>query len=205
MFLDTNHKILFIHIPRTGGSWLGYKMMDFCIDPIYRGVGQEIFTKTGGKYPVGRHTTLDKIYSLQHLIEDDINTYYKFAVSRHPYTRFISTFDYFTNITDTAERHNLKTLEDMMSWIEDGADKQHILPQAYWYDDRFNNFYKFENIEDLNLKLWIPKWHNSDTIIEKGKRRGIVKSKHKIKLSVKLKERIFKYYNKDFYLFDYLR
>ena len=28
----------------------------------------------------------------------------------------------------------------MMSWIEDGADKQHILPQAYWYDDRFNNF-----------------------------------------------------------------
>ena len=205
MFLDTNHKILFIHIPRTGGSWLGYKMMDFCIDPIYRGVGQEIFTKTGKKYPVGRHTTLDKIYSLQHLIEDDINTYYKFAVSRHPYTRFISTFDYFTNITDTAERHNLKTLEDMMSWIEDGADKQHILPQAYWYDDRFNNFYKFENIEDLNLKLWIPKWHNSDTIIEKGKRRGIVKSKHKIKLSVKLKERIFKYYNKDFYLFDYLR
>ena len=180
-------------------------MMDFCIDPIYRGVGQEIFTKTGKKYPVGRHTTLDKIYSLQHLIEDDINTYYKFAVSRHPYTRFISTFDYFTNITDTAERHNLKTLEDMMSWIEDGADKQHILPQAYWYDDRFNNFYKFENIEDLNLKLWIPKWHNSDTIIEKGKRRGIVKSKHKIKLSLKLKERIFKYYNKDFYLFDYLR
>ena len=205
MFLDTNHKILFIHIPRTGGSWLGYKMMDFCIDPIYRGVGQEIFTKTGKKYPVGSHTTLDKIYSLQHLIEDDINTYYKFAVSRHPYTRFISTFDYFTNITDTAERNNLKTLEDMMYWIEDGADKQHILPQAYWYDDRFNNFYKFENIEDLNLKLWIPKWHNSDTIIEKGKRRGIVKSKHKIKLSVKLKERIFKYYNKDFYLFDYLR
>ena len=204
MYLDTKHKILFIHIPRTGGSWLGYKMMDFCY-PMYRGVGQEIFTKSGEKYPVGRHTTLEKIYSLQHLIQDDINTYYKIAVSRHPYTRFISAFDYFKNITDTAERHNLKTLEDMMSWIEDGADKQHILPQSYWYDERFNNFYKFENIEDLNLQLWIPKWHNSDTIIQKGKRRGIQKSKHKAKLSEKLKERIFKFYNKDFYLFDYVR
>ena len=40
MFLDSQHKMCFIHIPRTGGSWLGYKMMDYCNG--YKGVGNEI-------------------------------------------------------------------------------------------------------------------------------------------------------------------
>ena len=61
MFLDSQHKMCFIHIPRTGGSWLGYKMMDYCNG--YKGVGNEIFAKDGTKIAVGRHTVLQKIYS----------------------------------------------------------------------------------------------------------------------------------------------
>ena len=203
MFLDSQHKMCFIHIPRTGGSWLGYKMMDYCNG--YKGVGNEIYAKDGTKIAVGRHTVLQKIYSFQHQLADDIDTYYKFTVVRHPYTRFVSAFDYFSNITDTADRNNIKTMEDMMSWIEDGANKQHIIPQSHWHDERFDNVYKFEDIEQLNLKYWIPKWTNKDEAFVRHKRRGIQKSTHQFITNQKLKDRIFNFYKKDFYLFEYLR
>ena len=93
----------------------------------------------------------------------------------------------------------------MMTWIEDGANKQHIIPQSHWYDERFDNVYKFEDIEQLNLKYWIPKWTNKDEAFVRHKRRGIQKSTHKFITNQKLKDRIFNFYKKDFYLFEYLR
>ena len=157
----------------------------------YKGIGAEVFTDTE-KHDVGRHTTLSNIYNYC-----DVDPYYKFTVVRNPYTRFISTWVYFTRYMDTAKRANLKSPSQLMDWIENKNTKQHVLPQAHWHDKRFNHVYKFEDLKLLNLSKWIPRWNN-----KKGK---IAPTQHTIKLKDNLKQRIFNFYRDDFELFGYSR
>ena len=103
------------------------------------------YSINGKKLNLGRHTKLQNLYEQQDIIGVDLNTYYKFLTVRHPYTRFMSAWLYFTQYQKTAERHNLKKVEDMMDWIEDGANKIHILPQVNWHDERFDDVIKLTN------------------------------------------------------------
>ncbi len=184
-----------MHIPLSGGKWLTYKIRD--LDRKNKGSGTEVLL-TGNVHPryvqVGRHTTLDHIYKVSN---ENLNSYFKFCISRHPYTRFQSAWNYFTNTILTAKRAKLKNWYDMMSWIEDGSPKQHILPQVNWYDKKFDRIFKFEDIEKIDLKKFAP-------LMTRFSKRShpIVKTKHN-ELEDDLKERIYKHYIKDFQTFDY--
>ena len=83
----------------------------------------------------------------------------------------------------------------MMSWIEDGANKIHILPQANWHDKRFNDVIKFESLEKFNLRKYIPEWEKKTDTVKK--------SAYGWELSEKLKQRIYDFYKQDFEIFNY--
>ena len=193
MILSHKHKVVYIHVPRTGGSWLSYKILHY--EDNYFGSGREMYSINGKKLNLGRHTKLQNLYEQQDIIGVDLNTYYKFLTVRHPYTRFMSAWLYFTQYQKTAERHNLKKVEDMMDWIEDGANKIHILPQVNWHDERFDDVIKFESIQKLNLRKHIPAWDKkTDTVKKSG---------YGWTLSKELKQRIYKFYKEDFETFNY--
>ncbi len=193
MILSHKHKVVYIHVPRTGGSWLSYKILHY--EKNYVGSGREMYSITGEKLDLGRHTKLENLYEQENTIGVDLNTYYKFLTVRHPYTRFMSAWLYFTHYQKTAERHNLNNVEDMMSWIEDGANKIHILPQANWHDKRFNDVIKFESLEKFNLRKYIPEWEKKTDTVKK--------SAYGWELSEKLKQRIYDFYKQDFEIFNY--
>ena len=183
-----------MHIPLTGGSWLTYKIRDLDVNNV--GTGREVLL-VKQRHPryvqVGRHTTLDHIYEVS---DENLNSYFKFCISRHPYTRFQSAWNYFTNVMEVAKRAKLKNQYDMMSWIEDGALKQHILPQVNWYDKLYDKIFKFEIIEQVDFSefsLWTSYDKNSNSI-ERTEYQ---------ELEDGLKERIYKHYIKDFQTFDY--
>ena len=196
MFLSHTFKLCFVHIPRSGGSWLTYKIRD--LDKTNKGKGHEVLliNDVHPKYvQIGRHTTLERIYEVS---DANLDSYFKFCVSRHPYTRFQSAWDYLSNTMETARRQKLKDWYDMMSWIEDGARKQHTNLQTDWYDKRFDSIFKFENIEKVNLKKFAP------LMVNFSKRSNpIVKTTNHSELKDDLKERIYKHYIKDFQMFDY--
>ena len=103
MLISHTYKFCYVHIPRTGGSWLTYKLRD--IDPKLKGSGREIALLHAhhSRYEYikfGRHGTLDQMYNA---CDVDLDEYFKFAFIRHPYTRFQSAFTYFTEVMQTAK------------------------------------------------------------------------------------------------------
>ena len=193
MMLSLEHKTLFIHIPRTGGSWLTHKMWDF--ETAKSPAEYHNFMKMGTK-KAGTHTTLAHIYNSYPDL--DLDSFYKFTIVRHPYQRIQSAYAYFKHNTKTLARHKIKSLEDMMTWIENGSSKQHILPQSKWQDDRFDEIVKFETLEQFDPypHIFLNKaWHDE-------KLTKIKKHQYK-ELDRELKQRVYKHYKSDFKLFDY--
>ncbi len=184
-----------MHVPLTGGSWLTYKLR--AMDEKNTGTGREVLLaeEDHPKYvPVGRHTTLQNIYEVSDV---DISTYFKFSISRHPYTKFQSAWNYLSNVRESTARLKLKNQFDLMSWIEDGSTTQHILPQVNWYDKRFTKIFNFEIIEQVNFSKLVPLCVNYDK-----RKNPIVRSKYE-ELDDNLKERVYNHYRKDFKLFHY--
>ena len=199
MLLSHTFKCVFVHIPRNGGSWLTYKILH--MDSNARGSGREVallhahpsrqeYIKTG------RHGTLQSIYDLADVNLDD---YFKFAISRHPYTRFQSCFKYYTQQTSTAKNAGFSNEHEMMDWLEqNGACKNHVMPQSRWYDKRLDMIFRFEEVQNIDFSKHILQMPSF------AKRKNpITKTNYEIELDLNLKQRIYKFYKQDFELFNY--
>ena len=197
MLISHTYKFCYVHIPRTGGSWITYKLRDH--DPNLRGSGREIpllhAHPTRYEYiKFGRHGRLDQMYEA---CDVDLNEYFKFCFVRHPYTRFQSAYTYFNEVTDTAKNAGFTNYEQMMDWIVDtDAVKLHVKPQSYWYDDRIDQCFKFEQLEKLSLDKFIAG-------LDYNKRSGKIFKSDYFELDANIKNRIYDYYKRDFELFDY--
>ena len=197
MLISHTYKFCYVHIPRTGGSWITYKLRDQ--DPNLRGSGREIpllhAHSTRYEYiKFGRHGRLDQMYEA---CDVDLDGYFKFCFVRHPYTRFQSAYTYFNEVTDTAKNAGFTNYKQMMDWIADtNAVKLHVKPQSYWYDDRINQCFKFERLEKLSLDKFIAG-------LDYNKRSGKIDKSNYPELDSNIKHRIYSYYKQDFELFDY--
>mgnify|MGYP001277730706 CR=1 FL=1 len=197
MLISHTYKFCYVHIPRTGGSWLTYKLRD--TDPNLKGSGREIpllhaHSQRYEYIKFGRHGRLDQMYEVCDVNLDD---YYKFAFIRHPYTRFQSAFTYFTTVMETAKNAGFNNYDQMMDWIEDtDAIKLHVRPQSFWHDSRIDQYFRFEEVEQLSLEKYIPG-------LNYNKRSGKIYKSYHPEIGNDLKKRIYKFYQKDFELFDY--
>ena len=116
MLISHKNKFCYVHIPRTGGSWITYKLRD--LDNTLKGSGREIplLHAHPNRYEYvkfGRHGKLNQIYEA---CDVDLDEYFKFAFIRHPYTRFQSAFTYFTQVTQTAKRAGFTNYTQMMDY-----------------------------------------------------------------------------------------
>jgi hypothetical protein len=197
VLISHTYKFCYVHIPRTGGSWLTYKLRD--VDPNHVGSGHEIpllhaHPQRYEYVKFGRHGRLDQMYEM---CDVDLNEYFKFAFVRHPYTRFQSAFLYFTNTTQTAKNAGFTNYNEMMDWIEStNAVKLHVVPQSNWHDERIDKFFKFEEVEQLSLEKYIPG-------LNYNKRSGKIFKSSYDELDNFLKQRIYEFYKADFELFGY--
>tara|TARA_B100000683_G_scaffold46602_1_gene43207 strand:+ start:201 stop:803 length:603 start_codon:yes stop_codon:yes gene_type:complete len=198
VLISHKYKFCYVHIPRTGGSWATYKLRD--LDDTLKGSGKEIplahAHPTRYEYKkFGRHGRLEQMYEACDVNLDD---YFKFAFVRHPYTRFQSAFTYFTDVMETAKRVGFVNYEQMMDWIEDtNASKLHVAPQCNWHDKRIDQYFKFENIEQISLEKYIK------NIAYNKRSNPIMKTRYKTELDSNIKQRIYVFYKQDFELFDY--
>lgn len=198
MLISHAYKFCYVHIPRTGGSWITYKLRD--LDPNLRGSGKEVplLHAHPNRYEYvkfGRHGRLDQMYET---CDVELDQYFKFAFIRHPYTRFQSAFTYFTTITETAKNAGFGDYKEMMNWIEDtNAIKLHVAPQANWHDNRIDQYFKFENIEHISFEKYIKDLNYNK------RSQPIQKTKYDSELDDDIKERIYNFYKLDFELFGY--
>ncbi len=211
--------ILFVHIPRTGGTYIENQLEAYC--------------QTNKKWPkpnldilFGLHQKdSHHFFTLQHLTAAEIVDQFNinipdknFAIVRNPYDRAISLFNWwggskrftnFNNFLDTLEKMDLNNYthegiitENLNFNYKNMTDnihecKYHFIPQyKYVCDDngdKIVNTFNFGNMQTLNEYLGINNIHFHFN----GRSNNL-----KI-LTEYQKDRIYNIYRKDFELFGY--
>ena len=125
-----NNNILFIHIPKTGGSSIKHLIND----------------NVPKKFPFGH----DPLFSFK---IDEINDKFKFSVVRNPYARTYSYYHHF------CKENNLKiTFEDFLKNIKNGIiykkTPMYYFPQSFYvYDSKgffsLDKIYRYEKLYEL--------------------------------------------------------
>ena len=208
--LDITRNLLFIHIPRTGGT------------SIEENLG--VTSSKDNLYGIHIHNNINK--ALQHLDckeiieilgEDIYNSYYKFSVVRHPYFRLMSEFYWRPKLQQT-KYPNLKDGYNFFKFlrqVKDLVDNKNY--NEFIYNDHFKPQVDFLMKDN---KLMIDKVINFDAIDNQyrfirdkyGISRGLEKlhssnylTGKKSILTEKCKNLIYEIYSKDFEVFGFSR
>ena len=138
MQIDIESKMIYVHIPRTGGSWFSYAWPNQW--------DKQYFLQ---KHKFGRHGQLSGILKKLDEVEFDYSDYKIVTIIREPIDRIVSAWGYYNETKDTAKRHGWKSIDDMLDEYESGKVKAHYLPQTYWLcepDAKFDVIYRFEDL-----------------------------------------------------------
>jgi hypothetical protein len=148
--IDSESKIIYVHIPRTGGSWFSFAWNS------NRNVG-DILQKANclwnklndKKTPCGRHGTLSGILEKIKKIEYDVSDFKIVTTVREPVDRAVSSWVWFSKVKLTAKKHGWKTIDDMLDEYESGTVRSNYMPQVFWLEEKnakFDYVYRFEDL-----------------------------------------------------------
>jgi len=194
------HKLLYIHIPKTGGSSIERKFN---------------INETPGDYTLyeEKETRINNIsYAPQHLVPNLIRTkheqlyneYKKFTIVRNPYTRIISEyFDYYwTRVNQPI--NNLNNLQKFLYDEKIMFTRDHTLPQKKYFENiKYDYVLKFENL-NVEFSNMAKKFNFSGTLQHYNKSKTNILTQTYIKdLNKKCIEKINTLYSEDFELLNY--
>ena len=193
----TKREFIFIHIPKTGGTSIEYKL-----DLGHIENGFIIEDKISFQHS-------DYTY-YQNLFGYLFKKYTKFTVVRNPYTRIISAYFYIPNKKIGAKAS--QSFDDFLKYVESVLKKKNFHEDLY--DIHFRNQHEF--ICDSNGKIKVDKLFHfekynevEDFLFKKYNitdKRVMLKGNYKknqIILTDKQKNLIYNLYKKDFELFGY--
>ena len=189
-------KIIFIHIPKTGGTSIEMRLG-------MRGKTNGFVVVNG----IAKQHYRWRNY-VKELGNDKFKEYYKFAVCRNPYTRLLSEY-YWCEIPSMGHRHGQSFVEFLGKVEKIVKEKQfkltkyhdHFIPQwRFVFDDegnsKVNKIFRFESFNEIDVFL---KEKYQATGNQHQKKSG----NKKYILSDEDKNRIYTIYKKDFELFGY--
>lgn len=222
-----NYKLIFVHIPKCGGSSINHMLGISDIFDMNRLKGwiYEQVKKGDKKVMYGNTCRKGYYYELDHALYSHINqyhqekckTYFKFAIVRNPYDRLLSEFFY--NNSRFIEKKGEKPsdfsnyLEELKSrWDEinklDHFKYSHFYPQFYFTNTLDSNnpgcamdyICKLEEITELCSILKKKTGHNFHLEEHNVNKKKINKNEY---LTENNKNIIYDLYKKDFKQFNY--
>ena len=200
MVWDEKHKMIFLHIPKTGGTSIEKSLN---LLNIYNGYG------INKKNKAMQH--FDSHEYKKHLGKEKYNQYYKFTIIRNPYEKVISDYFWLKNIAHLEnDDFQNKSFDQYLSYCNYIVTNR--LYKLSIYHDHFKPQHKF--IYNKNNKLLINKifrFEKFEHIIKFIKTRyntivshdNVNESKQKIILNEKQKNKIYNIYKNDFILLKY--
>ena len=178
MQIDSFAKIIYVHIPRTGGRWFSHGWRSHT---DFRGEcnildAKLINTQNEKKINCGRHGRLAGILEKLDAIGIDHTKYKKITIVREPVDRILSSWVYF--FKEKGLRHQTwKTIDDMLDSYEAGNESAMLRPQTFWLCEKnakFDHIFKFEDLL-LSQKNIRAMWHQfkcRDPLIRSGRVNG---------------------------------
>jgi hypothetical protein len=157
MQIDSKSKILYVHIPRTGGQWFTWAWNSHIKEGDIFFQGKNLFNnKKKTNIECGRHGKLSGILEKLDKIEYNYSDHKIITMVREPMDRVGSSWIWFSKVKGTAEKHGWKTIDDMLDEFEAGKIRVNYMPQVYWLEEqgaKWDIIYKFE---DLLQDPWYP-------------------------------------------------
>jgi len=201
MQIDPWSKMLFVHIPRTGGSWFTYSWrMNYDRSGAVRWSTRELLMNSSNHNTVriGRHGKLSGIKKQLQEIHLDINDYKIITLVREPLDRVLSSWKWFSIVKETAKKHGWTSIDDMLDEYESGERRVNYMPQTRWLLEpgaKYDHIFRFEDLLKGPEKIQkvFPEYN------PKGRLRRTV---HELNITDKQIDRIKVLYKDDF---EYLR
>lgn len=201
MFLE-KQKIIFIHIPKTGGQSIEYYLADrFQLGINFQTLPENRNYLWKGNYKghTLQHCFLQEIVELKNI--QHLDEYLVFASIRHPYQRTLSALIFWGLLTEK-NKHNLKQI--LIKFLSDKKKHDlHAVPQ-YKYLKYNGEIYK-------NIKL-VRQEHLAQDMQDIGfpdfnERQNLKLQNldYKSLLTYSVKNIIYQYYRKDFEIFGFKR
>ena len=173
--IDSKNKIIFVHIPKTGGTSIAKMIW-----------GKSLTLKEG------KHYTIRDYYERY-----DTDGYYRFSFVRNPYARAQSYYKYLIQHKNPS-RINCS----FRDWVFNmhGEPMDLFLPQIHFVDDsveifKFENFTKSLNALNKKIKLMRSNVHNENKTTDAIK----------CNLTDGIKEKLYQIYKEDFKRFNYIK
>ncbi len=199
MVICNKNNLIFVHIPKTGGTTIEQSLSLMTKNNWYE-------IKDG---KACQHY-LWKNYKNK-LPNAKFKNYFKFSICRNPYTRFLSEY-YWCEIKGFGHRHN-QTVDQFINSVQNICEKKqynlsifhdHLLPQyKFIYDDnnvlKIDKLFKFEKFEEI--ELFLKKKYIMKPFYKANSCR--VRKKQQIQLTQIQKNKIYDIYQKDFVLLGY--
>ncbi|CAN1527438.1 Sulfotransferase [Burkholderiaceae bacterium] len=96
--INNKFKFIFVHVPKNAGTSITNLLASFSspIDIEIGGtqIGELLQPEYIRRYGIAKHSTS---FVLEAILGETWNNYFKFAIVRHPYSRFISAFNFLRN------------------------------------------------------------------------------------------------------------
>jgi len=195
MQIDPWSKMLFIHIPRTGGSWFTYSWRmnrDRSGGLWWRQTDRLMNTKNHNNVRIGRHGRLAGIKLKLKDIDFNIDQYKIITLVREPVDRVISSWKWYSMVKDTAIKHGWTSIDGMLDEFESGGDRANYLPQTHWLCEegaKFDHIFRFEDL--LKGPSQVQK------IFPEYKPKGKLKASENVEVTEKQINRIKELYKED--------
>ena len=202
MVWSDKHKIIFFHLPKTGGTSIEKALILTSKKDGY-GINQ--------KRKAMQHFDWKEYQSILGIKK--YNQYYKFAVSRNPYQKVLSDYYWLKYVAKiNNDNFQKKTFDEYLDYCEHIVKNKlyhltiyhdHFKPQhEFLYDSEnklmINKILRFENFE--YVKKFIKIRYKA-----KVEHTNNNKNKQKLELTTNQKNKIYKIYEKDFILLKYDR
>lgn len=216
MPINSNHKIIFIHVPKTGGTSIEQILEMMSPDAFltykpsrntYSLLPLDKFTSDEYRLCASKNLQHFTLRELQKVLDPQIyKEYKKISVVRNPYERLVSEFAYSQK---TINRHhnfdmfvkkNLAHPQYLRNWLFDG----HLETQTSFLINEENNFnsidkiYRYENLQDCLKDL--------NSLTGKNTYPHLYKSAHQPYqeyYTQYLQELVYNFYKEDFINFNY--
>lgn len=145
-----NKNVIFIHIPKTGGTYIERDFnFIYSKENAYTVEDIVIYKNIPFQY---QHLNCSLMVKNNILNEIDVNSFYKFTVVRNPYTRLLSEFMWKTWFeTFNPEIFHDFLYSNIINPKLTDPECIHFLPQSFYFDVKYNNIIKFETLkQDLS-------------------------------------------------------
>ena len=214
MFIKKMKKspVIFIHIPKNAGTF---------VRKTIKGENENGQDYYGG----GDHMTLSQ---LREQFPDVYKKHTFFAVSRNPYDRLVSNYEFAVHkssddmqqkqVLGIFKQNNINSFEDFVNYLYDNFQKDkentfvqlnviHWFPQTYFItiNDKIPDKIKIINIENITHELYqIVQTHGLNCSIHTNK-VNVVNHKHfsSYYKNNSIKDKVFEMYKKDFQMLFY--